>query len=124
MITLLQYLHLNPLHVINISFDDYYFYPDTLVNTKTKQIIRNLKLNPLLPLSRQIKHPIIIPPNPNKNLTTLTIKINNTILYQEHIYPRTPETYETVAIISNQPNLPIIIQEILSPHHYNIIHKD
>jgi hypothetical protein len=124
MITLLQYLHLNPLHVINISFDDYYFYPDTLVNTKTKQIIRNLKLNPLLPLSRQIKHPIIIPPNPNKNLTTLTIKINNTILYQEHIYPRTPEKYETVAIISNQPDLPIIIKEILSPHHYNIIHKD
>lgn len=57
-LTLLQYLHLDPTHVINISFDDYYFYPDTLINTKTKQIIRNLNtLIDKYPLSHQLNIP-------------------------------------------------------------------
>jgi hypothetical protein len=36
-LTLLQYLKLDPTKVINLSFDDYYFYPNTLINIKLKQ---------------------------------------------------------------------------------------
>lgn len=131
-LTLLQYLHLDPTHVINISFDDYYFYPDTLINTKTKQIIRNLKLNPLLPLSRQIKHPITIPPNLNGNLTVLTIKVDSIIVYKEWLFPITdektntiiiPRRYETRAMITHPLHDTDIIKDITSTHHYNIIHK-
>ena len=132
-LTLLQYLHLDPTHVINISFDDYYFYPDTLINTKTKQIIRNLKLNPLLPLSRQIKHPITIPPNLNGNLTVLTIKVDSIIVYKEWLFPITdektntiiiPRRYETRAMITHPLHDTHILKDIASTHHYNLIVKD
>ena len=134
--TLLQYLKLDPTHVINLTFDDYYFYPDTLINTKTKQIIRNLKLSPLLPLSRQIKHPITI----NKNLasapteqqfqTVLTIKIEDLIIYQEWITPvynddlktlRIPRAYDVNAIITHPLYDNNYMLDTLSPNNYNII---
>lgn len=132
-LTLIEYLHLDPTHVINISFDDYYFYPDTLINTKTKQIIRNLKLNPLLPLSRQIKHPITIPPNLNGNLTVLTIKVDSIIVYKEWLFPITdektntiiiPRRYETRAMITHPLHDTHILKDIASTHHYNLIVKD
>jgi len=131
--TLLQYLRLDQTHVINLSFDDYYFYPNTLINTKTKHIITNLKLNPKLPLSRQIKHPITIPPDLNGSLTVLTIKVNSTLVYLEWLFPIKHEItntfiklrkYETRAMIAHPLHLTNVIHDIATTDKYNLIFND